>query len=115
MKQRWLPGVAVAVFLAALVAIPTLHRVLSAQDLPGRGLESPGEALLVFPSAGPDGGQFLAIVDPKTRTMGTYYIDGQKGEIALKSVRNISWDLYLEEFNGKAPSPRDIKELLERR
>ncbi|HEY6564529.1 MAG TPA: hypothetical protein VIY86_08545 [Pirellulaceae bacterium] len=74
-----------------------------------------GTELLVFPTAAPGGGQYFVVVDPASRAMCSYHVDGQKGGITLKSVRNISWDLYLEEFNGTAPSPRDIKALLERK
>jgi hypothetical protein len=47
--------------------------------------------------------------------MSVYHIDRQTGEIALRSVRNVAWDLQMEEFNGVSPSPREIRSLLEQR
>ena len=35
------------------------------------------------------------------------------GQIELKSVRNVQWDLLIEEFNGVRPLPREIRALLE--
>ena len=60
-----------------------------------------------------DGGQHLVVVDTGERVISSYFVDGETGEITLKSVRNIRWDLMMEEFNGKQPSPREIRALLE--
>jgi len=57
--------------------------------------------------------QQLTVIDPRMRVMGVYHIDGSSGEIALKSVRNISWDLQMSEFNAANPLPREIRSLLE--
>ncbi len=59
--------------------------------------------------------QQVTLIDPQTRIMSVYHIDRRTGEIALKSVRNVKWDLQMEEFNGVSPSPRDIKSLLQQR
>ena len=61
--------------------------------------------------AGPS--QQVTLIDPKTQVMGVYHIDRATGEIALKSVRKIRWDLLMEEFNATSPSPRDIRSLVE--
>lgn len=57
----------------------------------------------------------VVIVDPQTRAMSVYQIDRTTGEISLKSVRNVRWDLQMEEFNGVSPTPGEIRALLERR
>jgi hypothetical protein len=45
-----------------------------------------------------------------------YQVDPRSGAIALKSVRNIHWDLQMDEFNsGGNPSPKEIRSLLEQR
>jgi len=59
--------------------------------------------------------QQLTVIDPETRTMSVYHIDSAKGEIELKSVRNIYYDLKMLEFNGTSPLPRDIRALLEQK
>ena len=62
-----------------------------------------------------EGHQQLTIIDPRARVIGVYHIDSARGEIALKSVRNIHWDLQLTEFNSAAPLPREISSLLQKR
>src|SRR5262245_11080804 len=62
-----------------------------------------------------DGRQQITLIAPKTRVMGVYQIDRASGEISLKSVRSVHWDLLLEEFNSDKPSPREIRSLLDKR
>ena len=57
----------------------------------------------------------LTILDPQTRGMVVYHIDKASGEVSLRSVRNIHWDLQMDEFNGKNPLPREIRSLLQTR
>ena len=59
--------------------------------------------------------QQVTLIDPAARTMAVYHVERSTGKIVLRSVRNIRWDLQLEEFNGDTPSPQDIRSLLERR
>ena len=57
----------------------------------------------------------VVVIDPQTRSMSVYHIDRASGEISLKSVRNVRWDLMMEEFNGVSPTPSEIRSLLNRR
>jgi hypothetical protein len=57
--------------------------------------------------------QLLTIIDPAAKVVGVYHLDLTTGEITLKSVRNITWDLQMLEFNGTIPSPREIRSQLE--
>lgn len=61
--------------------------------------------------------QQLTVVDPQMRVVSVYHIDSGTGEIALKSVRNIHWDLQMVEFNCQpsSPAPREIRALLEQK
>jgi hypothetical protein len=59
--------------------------------------------------------QQVTLIDPATRTMAVYHIDVTTGEIALKSVRNVNFDLQMMEFNGKSPLPNEIRAILEQR
>jgi hypothetical protein len=59
--------------------------------------------------------EHLAVLDPQTRVMSIYEVNRTSGAITLKSVRNIGWDLQLEEFNSTNPTPREIRSLVERR
>ncbi len=56
--------------------------------------------------------QQVTVIDPKQRVMSVYHVDAT-GKIALRSVRNIHWDLQVTEFNGENPLPREIQALLE--
>ncbi|MCR4415013.1 MAG: hypothetical protein NUV77_21550 [Thermoguttaceae bacterium] len=57
--------------------------------------------------------QVVTVIEPKQRVMSVYHIDLATGKIALRSVRNIHWDLQVTEFNGESPLPREIQALLE--
>lgn len=57
----------------------------------------------------------IVVVDPARRTMAVYQIDAETGVIALKSVRNIQWDLEMQMFNSEEPHPDQIRSMLHRR
>jgi hypothetical protein len=59
--------------------------------------------------------QQVAVIDAKTKCLCVYHIDAESGQISLKSVRNLRWDLELQEFNGTSPLPREIRSLVEQR
>lgn len=75
----------------------------------------PSDQLIALSSDGAEGYQQVTLVDPTKRVMSVYHIDRKSGEITLKSVRNVNWDLQMDEFNGVSPSPREIRSLLEQR
>jgi hypothetical protein len=59
-----------------------------------------------------DGGpQALVVVDPGQRVLAVYHVDKATGEIVLRSVRNITWDLQMVEFNSGEPLPQDIRNM----
>jgi hypothetical protein len=62
-----------------------------------------------------DDRQQVTIIDPQSRVISVYHIEPRSGEIVLKSVRNITWDLQMVEFNSSKPVPQEIRALLERR
>jgi hypothetical protein len=56
----------------------------------------------------------LTIIDPAARRVAVYHLSRETGEIQLKSVRNIAWDLGMEYFNSGSPLPEEIRRGLER-
>ena len=60
-----------------------------------------------------DNRQLVTIIEPRTRVLAVYVVDGATGNVALKSVRNFHWDLQLADFNGNNPLPREIQSLVE--
>ena len=73
------------------------------------------DGLIALSSDTADGRQQVAVIDSKTRVMSTYHIEHKTGSISLKSVRNITADLEMEEFNTDHPLPRDIRAILNKR
>jgi hypothetical protein len=71
--------------------------------------------LIAIPGSDAGGQQLLLLIDPQRRILGSYHVDATTGQIALRSVRNIRWDLELDEFNGTEPSPEKIQALLRSR
>ncbi|MCA9247371.1 MAG: hypothetical protein KDA42_09660 [Planctomycetales bacterium] len=55
----------------------------------------------------------LTLVDPRSRVVCVYHIDRATGEISLKSVRNVNWDLQMMQFNSKSPLPQEIRGMLD--
>jgi hypothetical protein len=56
----------------------------------------------------------VTVIDPHQRVMAIYHVDRASGEIALRSVRNLTWDLQMIEFNSGNPLPQDIRSGLQR-
>lgn len=61
-------------------------------------------------------GQSLAVtvIDVGKQVMATYQIDRQTGEITLKGVRNITWDLQMINFNTAKPLPQEVRSGLQK-
>lgn len=70
----------------------------------------PEEGMIALDLEGNEVFDLVALIDPKARVMSVYQIDRNSGEITLRSVRNVTWDLQLDEFNGTRPTPREIRE-----
>lgn len=63
-----------------------------------------------------DGRQQVTMVDPRQHVIAVYHIDKVSGGIALKGVRNVQWDMLMEDFNsGGAPTPRDVRAITQQR
>jgi hypothetical protein len=61
------------------------------------------------------GTQQVTIVDPRGRSVAVYHVDRVTGGLSLKSVRNIAFDLQIEDFNSNSPTPREIRALTDQR
>jgi hypothetical protein len=53
----------------------------------------------------------LTIVDPRTRAICVYHVEMATGAIALKSARNIHWDLQMTDYNGVSPLPGELRSM----
>jgi hypothetical protein len=72
-----------------------------------------GSELIVVPTSLGEKGQMLTVVDPRQRVICVYHIDLSTGRIALKSVRNIQWDLQINDLNCEKPLPQEIRPMSE--
>jgi hypothetical protein len=72
-----------------------------------------GGGLIALAAPAGEQRQQVTVIDPDTRVVGVYHIDLASGEVSLKSVRNIHWDLQMIEFNGTNPLPREVRAILE--
>lgn len=73
----------------------------------------PGELLAL--SMDVEGRQQVTVVDPRRQVMAVYHIDRNTGSINLRSVRNVQWDLVMEDFNSGSPTPREIRSIADQR
>ncbi len=80
-------------------------------DSPAR---SGGSELTTHVSDANGGALVVTVVDPKQRVMAVYHVDRVSGEISPKSVRNLTWDLQMIDFNSGNPLPQDIRNGLKR-
>ena len=73
---------------------------------------APMGQLIALTSDLPGNHQQVTVIDAKARIMSVYHIEAATGVISLKSVRNISADLMMDEFNTESPLPREIRAIL---
>ena len=60
-----------------------------------------------------DGRRLLVIVDQTTRHAAIYHLDGTDGTLSLRSTRDISWDLMVDDFNAQEPKPAALRKMLQ--
>jgi hypothetical protein len=90
----------------------TMPVVPPAPPTPAPVVAAGSELIVVSASAG-ERGQILTVVDPRQKVMSVYRIELTTGRIALQSVRNITWDLQIPEWNTDKPTPREIQSMSE--
>lgn len=104
-------GAACLVVLVMAAWVASASNVGFAQRPAPPNLGSPG--LISHMTTVGENRQQLTVLDPEMRAIAVYQIDLAKGNITLKSVRNIHWDLQMAEFNTEAPLPREIRTMLD--
>jgi hypothetical protein len=90
---------------------PVVQSPIASSPSIGQPSSQPTSNLIthVLPAEG--GAPAVVVVDPGQRVLAVYHIDKTTGEIALRSVRNITWDLQMVEFNSGEPLPQDIRKM----
>ena len=101
---------------AALVMLATSTFSAPQAAVGHYGQAASGEnELVAFTSQLQNGRSQLTLVDTKSRVVAVYHIEPVSGELSLKSVRTIRWDLQMTQFNAVSPLPQEIRSLVERR
>lgn len=95
---------AVAIWLLADSPTP-----LHSQSTLVESSDESSAGLKVVSSMLPNGTQQIIVVEAGGRTMAVYHVEPTQGKIQLKSVRKLTWDLRMEQFNGQAPLPSELK------
>jgi hypothetical protein len=119
MKRALLGTLVLVGFVTAAVAVAQQRGELLAQRPVQAVSAAPapavaaGSELIVVPTSLGDKGQMLTVIDPRQRVLAVYHIELATGKIALKSVRNIQWDLQIEELNNESLTPKEIRSGLE--
>ncbi len=88
---------------------------LFAQRLAPLQTHDSGGDLIAVPGPVGEQGQLLTVIDQKRRVIAVYLINQTTGKIALRSVRNIQWDLQLTYLDNEGLLPKDIQSLLQTR
>jgi len=97
-------GCAVGLLLASSAEI-------AAQRADGRPAE--GAPLWISESRIDDARRLLIVVDPAGRHAALYHVDAATGTLALRSTRDITWDLMVDDFNAQEPKPAALRKMLQ--
>jgi hypothetical protein len=100
--------------MAAVGATPDRSEALGQRLRPSGSAKPEGE-LIALSAIVEDKYQQLTVIDPKTRAMSVYHVQLASGDIELRCVRNIHWDLQMDYYNGNGLLPPEIRSALELR
>jgi len=108
-----------ALLVAGLVIAATAGRGSAERAIAGPGEVANPLALQdtgLFTQVTAENGQPLTVtvVDPRQKALAIYHVDRSTGEISLRSVRNVTWDLQMIQYNSGNPLPQDIRNGLQR-
>ncbi len=84
----------------------------ASQSFPAFGALAAGGATQWKILENPNGPHTALVFDPVRQVFAVYHVDAASGQIMLKSVRNLSADLQLPQFNSSNPAPKDIQGML---
>ena len=99
---------------AALGAVVVLGGLWQGSRLAAERPGTPGGGpLWVSESPLDDGRRLLIVVDEATRHAAVYHVDGAAGTLALRSTRDLTWDLMVGDFNAQEPRPAALQKMLQ--
>lgn len=108
----------VGALLGASLVVGALVGRSSSEPAYGQAIGSPAQAsnsdLFAHVTATEGQPLLVTVIDSRQRVLAVYHVDRNSGEITPKSVRNISWDLQMIEYNSGKPLPQDVRNGLKR-
>lgn len=113
MRFSWFFG---ALFLGLVVAA-VAYAVMPVQEPTVERPPSPfhqiaaENGMIAINLGGDDLQQQVGLVDTEAQRMLVYHVDRVSGAITLKSVRNFTYDLLIDDFNGRDPLPNKVRNL----
>lgn len=109
MRRSSFSWMAMAIVVLALAAARGSSEPVS--TAPTTYNANPPAALVTY--LGTTGGdtQVVTVIDPAQRALAIYHVNGTTGEIALKSVRNMTWDLQMVQYNSGKPLPQEVRDM----
>ena len=105
-------GVIAVLALAWVCGSRTLAAQRAGRPLPPATTAQPGQ-FWTMSTPLEDGRQMLLLLDQQTRCLAIYHVDPAAGTLQLKSTRDLTWDLMIEEFNAMEPRPSGLKKMAE--
>lgn len=114
-KSLWLFGLASVsclIFFAFSLQSPAFGQRGGVVD----GSSEPRRWICQLAASAESPSHVVTVVDPELGSLAVYHVDKVSGDIELRSVRKIEWDLVLEEYNGckTSPHPAEIRSMLKR-
>ena len=86
---------------------PTAHGQ-TARDVVNRNTEN----TVVMTTSNGEAGHRVILFEKSNHTLAVYDIDALGGRIALRSVRQVQWDLRLEDLNSLPPKPAEVRAMM---
>jgi len=100
-----------SLLVTALAVLP--DRALFAQHAGVATPVGPESGLIALSAVIGDKYQQVTVIDPKQQVMSVYHVELSSGNVELRCVRNIHWDLQMMYFNGKSPLPQEILSMIQ--
>lgn len=106
--SRLSPWWLVVILVAAMVGLQ--GGGFASQRQPGPADSGP---LWISESRLDDVRRLLVVVDQAGRRAAVYHLDAAAGTLTLRSTRDLSWDLLVEDFNAQEPKPAALRKMLQ--
>ncbi|MGI9178790.1 MAG: hypothetical protein ACR2IT_13155 [Pirellulales bacterium] len=108
--HRWLQWAGCGGLVVAVTVI------LGSRDLAAeraaRPITDPG-SLWISETSLDDARRLMIVVDPSSRHAAVYHLDAATGTLVLRSTRDLTWDLMVDDFNAQEPRPSALRRMLQ--